>query len=102
MPLNQGNDRSDVTEDAYVTGEVSVLTSQVEAKAGASRLDYRQSIILYNKGSDSVYYGPSGVTASTGARLFKFQKLKYMIGDLPLYLICDTGDSANVIVQELA
>lgn len=102
MPLNTNPDRIDVTEDGYTTGSVAVSTSQVEAKVGGSRLLSRQSIILYNKGSDSVYYGPSGVTASTGARLFPFQKVKLMLGDIGVYLICDTGDSANVIVQELA
>ncbi len=102
MPFGNDNDRIDVTEAGYSTGVISVSTTQVEAKVSGSRLSKRQSIILYNKGSDSVYYGPTGVTATTGARLFKFQKIKYMIGDMGLYLICDTGDSADVVVQELA
>lgn len=96
------NDRIDVTEVAYESGEVSVSTSQIEAKASGTRLADRQSIILYNSGNDSAYYGPTGVTVSTGARLYPRQTVKYMIGDIGVFLICDTGDSTTVVVQELA
>lgn len=96
------NDRSDVTESSYLTGTVSVSTTEVEAKVGSSRLDRRQSIILYNKGANTVYYGPTGVTSTTGIPLFKFQTLKFMQGNIGVFLICATSESATVIIQELS
>lgn len=96
------NDRIDVTETEYVQNELSVSTSAIEAKVGSSRIIGRQSIILSNKGPNVVYFGGSGVSASTGAPLYKKQTIKLMVGDIGIFLICATGQSANVAVQELS
>lgn len=92
----------DVLNDSYLTASVAVGTSAVEAKVGASRLTDRESLVLHNLGGKTVYVGPSGVTASTGVPLFKNQTMSMPAGDaIGVFLICGTGDSADVIVQEL-
>ena len=94
------NDRIDVTDTEYKTASVAVSTTQVEAKADTVRLFERQSVMLYNKGPGSVYFGPDGVVVGTGVRLFPFQTIKVMVGDIGLFLISDT--STDVVVQELS
>lgn len=94
---------ADVDNDGYVSGAVAVSTSAVEAKVGASRLAGREGITITNKGPNRVYYGPSGVTTATGDYLEKNQFASFPLGDqVGLFLICATGQSATVIVQEVA
>lgn len=94
---------ADVDNDGYVSGAVAVSTTQVEAKVGANRLVGREGVTLTNKGQDRVYYGPNGVTVTSGDYLEKNQFASLPFGEnIAVYLICDTGKTATVIVQELA
>ena len=94
---------SDVDNDAYLSVNVSVTSTQVEAKVGANRLSGREMVMIQNKGSKTLYYGPSGVTTTTGMPLEKDQYVALPIGDsVGVFLICAGGDTATAIVQELA
>ena len=94
---------SDVDNDGYVSGTVSVTAVATEAKVGANRLVGREGITITNNGPDKVYYGPSGVTAASGDVLLKNQFISLPLGEtIGIYVVCDTGKTATVIVQELA
>ena len=94
---------SDVDNDGYASGAVSVSTTQIEAKVGASRMVGREAITITNKGPNTLYYGPTGVTSTTGDVLYKDQYVSLPIGaSLGVFLICVTGQSATAIVQELS
>jgi hypothetical protein len=94
---------SDVNNDGYVSGSISVSTTQVEAKVGTNRLVGREVLTITNNGPNVVYYGPTGVTATTGDKLLKGQFLSTPLGSaIGLFLICATGQTATVIVQEIA
>jgi hypothetical protein len=94
---------ADVDNDGYVSGVVSVGATQVEAKVGANRLVGRESLTLTNKGPNKVYFGPSGVTPATGDYLEKNQSLSVPLGEsIAMFLICENGQSASVVVQEMA
>lgn len=93
---------ADVTEDGYVSGAVAISTTEVEAKVGASRLVGREGITITNKGPNTLYYGPTGVTVTTGDTLLKGQFVSLPLGEaLGLFMICATGQSATAIVQEM-
>lgn len=101
MPLSESPDLSDVVNTDYKTASVAVGTTQVEGKVGASPLVKRQILTLHNKGPNTFFYGPSGVTASTGTPIVKNQFACLATGDcVSVFMICDTGNSATVIVQE--
>ena len=92
---------NDVNNESYVSGPVSVTAVAVEAKVGASRLSGRETITITNKGNKTVYYGPLGVTSTTGDVLYKDQFVSLPIGDnVAVYVVCGGGDTATVIVQE--
>jgi hypothetical protein len=92
---------ADVDNDGYVSGPVSVAGTAVEAKVGASRLVGREFITITNKGPKTVYYGPSGVTSTTGDVLYKGQFVSMPMGDqIGVFVICAGADTATVIVQE--
>lgn len=94
---------ADVDNDNYLTGVVSVGSTQVEAKVGVGRLSRREGITLTNKGPNRVFYGPTGVTVSTGDYLDKNQFVSLPLGEsIGVFLICDTGKTASVVVQEIA
>lgn len=92
---------SDVVEDGYVTGSVSVGLTQVEAKVGGSRQVGREMIYIENAGTTVLYYGPSGVTTANGAKIEKKQFVFLPVGNMAVYIIGD-GASGTAIVQEFA
>lgn len=98
--ITESPDRSDVNESSYIGGTVSVGTSEVEAKVGASRLSTRQYLSIHNSGPNTVYVGPSGVTTSSGRPLFRDQSIDIPAGNLGIFVIA--AQSGNtIIVQEL-
>lgn len=101
MSLNNPQQIEDTLDDGYVTGVVTVGTSEVEAKAGTSVLDGRNFIMIQNKSSNTVYYGPTGLTVSNGIPIKKNQFVSFPVSDnISVYLI--SGSVGNdVIVQEL-
>jgi hypothetical protein len=104
MTLGLSNaDRLDTNEKVLQHAVVTVGTSAVELKGGASRDAYRQAIFIYNDSDSTVYLGGSGVTATGATRgipLAKKQTATIPLGDQAIYAIA--GDSGNdVIVLEL-
>ena len=101
MSFTYSGQFDDVTNDGYLSINLSVTSSAVEAKVGASRQAGREWISITNKGAKTVYYGPSGVTSTTGDVLYKDQTVVLPFGDnVGIFVICGAGDTATVIVQE--
>jgi hypothetical protein len=101
MGINGGSEYADVLTDAYVAGVISVSTTQIEAKVGTSRLENREVLRIFNNSNTTLYFGPSGVTASTGEPLFKNQWINIPIGDIAVFLITASGTASDVRIQEL-
>jgi hypothetical protein len=101
MPITTSSEFSDVLSDNYVAGAITVTTSQTEAKVGGSRLIGREYITVYNNSSQTIYFGPSGVTTSSGTPLEKGQTAGFPAGDIGIFLIV-SGGTANVRIQEWA
>lgn len=102
MGISNSSEFSDVLTDAYVAGVISVSTTQTEAKVGASRLANRENLRIYNNSNVTIYFGPAGVTASTGEPIFKNQWVNIPIGDIAVYLITASGTATDVRIQEFA
>lgn len=102
MPIDNSSEYSDVLTDAYIAGVISVSTTQVEAKAGGSRLTNRECLRIYNNSNTTIYFGPTGVTASTGEPIFKNQWVNIPIGDIAVFLITASGTASDVRIQEFA
>jgi hypothetical protein len=101
MSLNNSSEFDDVMNDGYVSGSVNVTTTEVEAKVGASRLANREAITITNRGNTTIYYGPTGVTSTTGDALYKDQTVALPLGGLGIFLITASG-SSTAIVQEFS
>lgn len=94
---------SEGVEDSYVAGPISVTTSQIEAKVGASRLTGREVLRIFNNSSTTIYFGPSGLTSSTGEPLYKQQWVELKVKDtLGIYLLTASGTASDVRIQEMA
>lgn len=104
-----GSEYSDTNSELFDTKEISVSSIAVEAVTDPVALDrdLRQSVRIYNQGPNTVYCGPTGVTASGGIKpgepLRKHQWIKYDVkGDATkIFVITATGESASVIVTDL-
>ena len=87
---------------SYVSIVKPVSTTEVLASVGASNLTGRKTLTIYNKGSQDIYYGPSGVTDLTGIPIFKDEILNIDVGDnVEIFLITKTGTS-DVVIQEFS
>jgi hypothetical protein len=87
----------DIENVSCITGSLTVGTSAVELKVGASRLEQRQFVRLYNKSNNTVYWSyDAGVTTSTGEPIVKQQAITFTQGDrIPIYVIA--SQSGNVV-----
>lgn len=100
MSLNQGNKLNDVVEDVLLQAAMTVTTSQIELKVGGSPAPGREVVRVYNKGDQTIYVGPSGVTHTTGEPVFPDCPFEMPIGNKSLFAITESG-SASVIVWEI-
>lgn len=92
--------RNDVNSEAMVQGSVSVGTSSVEAKASTSALEGREQVRVYNKGPYTIYWGPSGVTTSTGEPIYVDQWIDLPYSDtVPVYLVSGTASSSAIVTE---
>lgn len=82
-------------------GTLTVGTTAVEAKVGASRLEDRKALTVFNDSNTTIYWGyTSSVTTSTGTPIFKNQMFVWSVGDgQPIYLIADSSGN-NIRVTE--
>lgn len=97
-----GGSKYDLANDSYLSGIVTVGTTAVEAKVGGSALSGREILVIYNNSNSTIYYGPSGVTTSTGVPLQKNQFVSMPVGNgIGVFLIAGSAGN-NIIVQEMS
>ena len=96
-------DVRDVANNSYVTGSISVGTSEIEAKVGGSRLSERKAVRIFNNTSTIVYFGPTGLTSSIGEPIRRRQSVTVSAGpDLGVFLITASGTAGDIRIQEIA
>jgi len=102
VALETNNDFILVFNDAYEQGNVAVGTTEIELKVGGSRLEGRELLRVENTSDETIYVGPTGVTAATGIPVEVNNWLELCAGpDLAVYAIAGAGNN-NVRVSELA
>jgi hypothetical protein len=82
----------------------TVGTTQVEAKVGSNRLANRKMLYIENTGNTSIFYGPTGVTASGSTRGAELRKREFVFipaSDLGIFVISSAA-SGQVTVQEFS
>lgn len=103
MSGGYNNNRIDSSNTSYVGGNITVGTTQVLAAAnGTSNSSDRQNILLYNRSTTvTVYFGPTGVTTSTGIPVPPQAMVTINVGPgVDMYLIA--GSAGNTVtVQEI-
>lgn len=84
-----------------VNGALSVTDSSSELKVGASALDQR-TVVTIQPLDGVVYFGfASGVTASTGTKVFKGQFFALEAGENDtVYLVAESGQTVDVRITE--
>jgi hypothetical protein len=102
-PITENPDRADVNDGSLISAVVSVGTTAVELKAGASRNPRRQGVHVYvDSNNVDIYTGPAGVTASGAAKGIPLNaggERWFPVGDVAVWAITSSG-TTNVIVQE--
>lgn len=104
MPsLGKSGQFNDVLDTTYVAGNITVGTSQVLAAAvGGANLVLRQELLIFNRSSAIIYFGPSGVTTSTGIPVGPNEVLNLPYGQsISVFLIAGTAGN-TVTIQEMA
>ncbi|TXG77632.1 hypothetical protein E6Q11_02565 [Candidatus Dojkabacteria bacterium] len=87
---------------SYVSGTITVGTSEIEAKVGGSALTGRQLLSIENQTGADIFYGPTGVTTSTGHTIAARQEIFLSVGpSIGVFLIKASG-SGTVRIQEYA
>lgn len=92
---------ADVINNAGVQGALSVSTTAIEVRVGASRLVNRKLVTVFNDGSATVYWGyTNAVTAVNGTPIFKNQIHSWDAGDsISIWLIAASGSHTCRITE---
>lgn len=102
MSITEGTEFADTLGNSYIAGSISVGTTAVEAKVGATRSESREVVRIYNNSNTTIYFGPSDVTASTGEPIFKNQWINIPVNvNLSVYLITASGTASDIRIQEI-
>lgn len=90
-------------EGTAIYTNITVGTSAVEAKVGASALAKRKLLTVFNNGNQPIYWGyNSSVTSSNGTPIFNSQFVEFeFTEDVSVWLISDTAGH-DVRVGEIA
>ena len=80
----------------------SVTTAEILAAVGASNLTDRRSLIIFNNGSQTVYYGTTGVTSNNGVPIERGEVVTLLVGDTIDIFIATGAGSADVVIQEFS
>ena len=92
MALKYSSDLSDTNARVYIVGTKNVTTTEVEASVGVTAHPDRQFVRIYNDGPETIYFGPSGITSSTGEPIRKKQWVEIAARDsLEVYIITDSA-----------
>jgi len=94
---------ADISNNGGTQGAITVSTSAIEAKVGASPLANRKSLTVHNNSNKVIYWGyTSGVTTSTGSPLAKDTTAVFSVGpSTSIYLIA-AGSGNNTRITESA
>ena len=91
-----------IFDTGIICNNIVVGTTAVEAKAGASVLQYRKGISIFYNGTagNKLYYGCSGVTTLKGIQVFKNTEIFVPAGEnCHVYLIADLAGQDVRIVE---
>jgi hypothetical protein len=92
---------ADIVNSSGVNTAITVGTSAVEAKVGASILTGRKCLTVFNSGTATIYYGFSnGVTTSNGTPIFKNQQVTFSIGDIVSVWLIAATSGHNIRITE--
>jgi hypothetical protein len=114
--ISASNDRADLLSDMYrriwvnPSANISLQSSAVAiddtaggTELAATPLAGRRKLLIQNQGNGEVYIGQTGVTTATGVELRRRTSLELEIGeDVNIFAICDTGETADLRVLEIA
>ena len=102
MGVGHSGRLDDVVNVEYLSTVKTIGTTEVLAAVGGSNLEDRQELVVYNKSSNTIFYGPTGVTTATGTPIVAKGTLNIQLGDaLGLYLIAAEAGN-DVIVSEFS
>lgn len=82
-------------------GALTVGTTAVEIKVGATIKDYRQSVSLFNNSTVNMYWGyTSSVTTSTGTPIYPNQFVNWEVEiSTTLYVVAGTASNDARITE---
>ena len=85
---------------SYLTGLKTASTTELLVSVGGANLVSRKTLTIYNKGAQDVYFGPTGVTDTTGIPIIKDEAVTMDVGDnVHVYIVTKTG-TTSVVIQE--
>jgi hypothetical protein len=111
MPISDSNKNyfddqvasADILNNGGLQGSLTVGTSPVEVRVGASRLAGRKVVTLYNNSNSILYWGfTNTVSITTGTPLAKNQFIEWSVGDNTEIWIIAGSAGNNTRITEAA
>lgn len=92
---------SDVNNSSFVNSALTVNSTQTEIKVGASPLEDREMVRIYNNSTQTIFYGATGVTVANGEPIEPGSAISIPAGpNVAVYAIVASG-TAEARIQEM-
>lgn len=87
---------------AFVDANKTINTTESLASAGVANLANRKTLVIFNRGAQSIYYGTTGVDDIIGIEIAKDELISFSVGEaIDIYIVTKTGTS-SVTIQEFS
>jgi hypothetical protein len=96
---NKDLNTSDGIKTELVNAALTVGTTAIEVKVGATRLAERKGVILYNNSNRVMFWGGSGVTTANGIPLAKGESITIRNEDVSLFVVSDQANLDARVVE---
>jgi len=92
---------ADILNNGGTQGALTVGTTSVEVRVGASRLAGRKAVTLYNNSNSTIFWGyTSAVTTATGTPIVKNQFVTWEAGeDQEIWVIAGSAGNNTRITE---
>jgi len=112
--VSASDDRADLLSDMYRRvwvndspniglAQASVAVTATESQIASTPLGGRRKMLIQNVGNNEVYLGATGVDDTSGIILRRRTSIELDLGeDIALYAICETGETSELRIMEIA
>jgi hypothetical protein len=100
--IKYSGDEADTNSKVFLSTRKTVDATGIVASVSSSAAEDRQFVRITNKGDNEVFYGPVGSVVNDMDSIEPHNWIEVALtSDIEVFLRCNTGETSEVIIQEI-